>query len=261
MAADSAVAVFNPWIPWIALVLGLVLGSFYNVCVHRYLTSESIVFPGSKCPHCGHPLSWWENIPVLSFALLLGRCRACKGPISPRYLVVELFSGLWAFGLAWKFGMSWAFGVHMVVGGILIVASFIDFAEYILPDVLVLPGAVIAFLGAVFLLGLPARDSLIGAAAGGGGFLALQQGYRLLKGREGLGSGDVKLMVMLGAWVGWMGLPLAITAGAVCALLGSAIYMARQKQGMKTMVPFGPFLSLGAMLYILFGELYWEWLL
>lgn len=258
-----------------ATIIGLVLGSFYNVCIHRFLTGESIVFPGSKCPKCGHPLSWWENIPLLSFMLLRGRCRSCKRPISWRYPIVEFVSGVWALALAVKcvntvpvlwpdMVMVWV--VYMVCGGIFIIASFIDFDSFILPDILTLPGAVIALGGAWFFLrpvyGTPTLvESLIGAAAGALVFLVLQQLYKKIKGTDGLGTGDIKLMLMIGALLGWKGLPVAVTAGAVVALVASVFYMLRPgSKAMQTMVPFGPFLSLGAMLYILFGSYYWLWL-
>ena len=255
------------YFPWAALVLGLVLGSFYNVCVYRYLAEESIVRPGSHCPKCGHMLSWWENIPLISYLLLLGRCRKCKVRISPRYPFVELLSGLWALGLALKFGPGMVWLLYMVIGGILIVASFIDFEAYILPDILTLPGAAIALAGAYFILrpalGVPTlSQSVIGALAGAGVFLLLQRVFRKLKGREGLGTGDIKLMLLIGALAGWMALPVIIIVSAVTALFASLFYMMRSKsEALQTMVPFGPFLSLGLMLYILFGHLYWRMLL
>ncbi len=249
-----------PFFPLVACILGLVLGSFYNVCIHRYISEESIVKPRSKCPKCGHQLSWWENIPLLSYILLMGRCRGCKKPISPRYPLVELISGLWALSLALKFGASAVFLFYMIIGGILIVASFIDLQLYILPDKLTLPGAAIALAGAYFIL-LPAMgrptlmDSLIGAAAGAGVFLILQQLYRRLKGVEGLGTGDIKLMLLLGAMLGWQALPLMVTASAVSALVASLYYMLKPGgAALQTMVPFGPFLSLGGMLYVLYGD-------
>jgi len=237
------------------MFLGLVLGSFYNVCIHRYLTGQSIVRPASHCPKCGHSLVWWENIPLLSYLLLRGRCRGCNSPISLRYPLVEGLSGLWALLLALQFGLGWDWLVYMVVGGLLIIMSFIDFAEYILPDVFTLPGAVLAFCGMVFLVGMPWQDSLLGAVIGAGGFWLLQQGYYLIRRVEGLGSGDIKLMLLLGALVGWQGLPLLIFLAAFTALAASLGYMAKNAhQGMQTRIPFGPFLSLGAMIYILYGS-------
>ncbi len=237
-----------------SLLLGLALGSFYNVCIHRYLTGQSIVLPASHCPQCRHSLAWWENIPLLSYLLLRGRCRGCGKHISLRYPLVEAVSGLWALALAMQFGLGWEWLVYMVAGGLLIVMSFIDFAEYILPDVFTLPGAVAAFAGMVFLVGMPWQDSLLGALIGAGGFLLLQQGYYLIRRVEGLGTGDIKLMLMLGALVGWQGLPLLIFLAAFTALAASLGYMAKNAhQGMQTRIPFGPFLSLGAMLHILCG--------
>ncbi|THB66287.1 MAG: prepilin peptidase, partial [Desulfovibrio sp.] len=160
--------------------------------------------------------------------------------------------------------MVWV--VYMVCGGILIIASFIDFDSFILPDILTFPGAALALAGSYFFVlpvyGTPTLlESLIGAVVGALIFLILQQLYKKIKGTDGLGTGDIKLMLMLGAMVGWQGLPVAITAAAVIALFASLFYMVRPgAKGTQTMVPFGPFLSLGAMLYILFGSYYWEWL-
>lgn len=253
--------------PALAFILGLILGSFYNVCIHRYISEESIVKPRSKCPKCSHQLSWWENIPLASYLLLRGRCRECKEAISLRYPAVELISGLWALGLALQYGVGWVFALYMVIGGILIVASFIDLELYILPDILTLPGAGIALAGAYFILrpilgGPTLTDSLIGAAAGAGVFWLLQQFYRKLKGIEGLGTGDIKLMLLLGGLLGWQALPVVVTASAVTALVASLYYLLRPgSAALQTMVPFGPFLSLGGMLYILFGRYYWQLLL
>ncbi|WP_027193355.1 prepilin peptidase [Megalodesulfovibrio gigas] len=264
-------AVFYSLAPALAAVVGLCVGSFYNVCIARYLSGESIVFPGSKCPVCGHRLRWWENIPLLSFVLLRGRCRGCQGNIHWRYPVVEALNGLWAFLLIHKFPllpgaeMEWLalWSGYMLIGGILIIVSFIDLELYILPDVYVYPGILLTLAFAFFVVepfhGAPTfKEALYGAGIGAGVFLALQRLYRLLKGHEGLGTGDIKLMLILGALVGWQGLPMMILVSAFSALLVSAVYMRRQQQGMQTMVPFGPFLSLGAMVYVVAGDLYWE---
>lgn len=255
--------------PWIALLLGLCLGSFYNVCVVRFLTGESIVFPASKCPKCQKALAWWMNIPVFSWVLLRGHCHYCRVPIGLRYPALELLSGLWALTLAVKFGPSPEWALYMGVGGMLLVAAFIDLDSYILPDVLTLPGTVVAFIGASTLLDLGWQGSLAGALAGGGSFWLLQQGYRLYRGVEGLGTGDVKLMLLLGALLGWKALPVVVTAAALCGVAGSvffrgkaeAVGISHAETGGKTMIPFGPFLVMGGMLYVLFGELFWAWYL
>lgn len=245
-----------------SVILGLCLGSFYNVCIHRYLSRESIVRPGSKCPACGHELSWWENIPVLSYILLRGQCRSCRQKISFRYPAVEILSGVLSLFLALKFGPEPAYIVYMFFFGLLIIASFIDLEIYILPDILTVPGTVLA-LSASFILPLPWIDSLIGAVIGGGLFFLIQRSYRLLKKIEGLGTGDIKLMFMLGALTGWQGLPILIFSASSIGLV-SALYFLKKSRGssaMQTQVPFGPFLALGAVIYILWGESIWAWYL
>jgi len=243
-------------------VLGLVLGSFYNVCIHRYLSGESIVSPGSHCPSCLRRLRWWENLPLVSYILLRGRCSGCGEGISPRYPAVELISGLWLLALYFEFGLGAAWAVYLVFGGLLIVLSFIDLESFVLPDVLVLPGAVGAFACAGLVLEQGWLDSLIGALTGAGAFLLLQKGYKFLKGVEGLGSGDIKLMLLLGALVGWRLLPLMVFLSAVSGLAVSLLYILRPGgRGMQTAIPFGPFLSLGAMLTILWGPEIWQWYL
>lgn len=248
--------------PYAAIILGLILGSFSNVCIYRYIKGTSIVFPPSHCPLCEHKLAWWENIPLLSYVLLRGRCRTCRGSIHWRYPLVEGISGFWALLLALKFGPSAAFVVYLIFGQVLIIISFIDLEIFILPDIYTLPGALAALVAAILVLGLPWSTSLIGALAGGGAFLALQQGYKWLKGRDGLGTGDIKLMFLLGALLGWQALPLVVFMAAVSALVVSLIYLRRASaQGLQTAVPFGPFLSLGGMLYILCGTQIWHWYL
>ena len=243
-------------------LLGLVLGSFYNVCIHRYLSGESIVSPSSHCPNCLTRLRWWENLPLLSYMILRGRCSSCGEGISARYPAVELISGIWLLALYLELGLGAAWAVYLVFGGLLIVLSFVDLESFVLPDVMVLPGAVGAFACAALVLELGWLESLLGAVAGAGTFLLLQKGYKLLKGVEGLGSGDVKLMLLLGALVGWRLLPLMVFMSAISGLAVSLIYIYRPKgRGMQTAIPFGPFLSLGAMLTILWGPEIWQWYL
>ncbi len=237
-----------------ATLLGLLFGSFYNVCIHRYGSGASVLWPPSHCPACKHRLAWWENIPLVSYLLLRGRCRQCQESIRWRYPLVEALSGVLALAFAWKFGPGLVWLTYMFFVGLLLVASFIDFDSYILPDMFTLGGAVLALPAAAFILPVGLKDALIGALAGAGIFLLLQQGYKKLRGVHGLGTGDIKLMLMLGALVGWQGLPLMILLSAFGALLVSVLYLKRDaSQGLRTAIPFGPFLSLGAILYLLFG--------
>jgi len=238
-----------------SFVLGLVLGSFYNVCIHRYLSGVSIVWPGSHCPKCQHKLSWWENIPIISYLILRGKCRSCRQNINIRYPVVELISGFLSLGLAVKFGLGVYFFVYLFFFGLLIVASFIDLDSFILPDIITLPGAILAF-GASFILPVAWQDSLLGAFLGSGCFWLLQKGYKILKGIDGLGTGDVKLMLMLGALIGWQGLPVMIFISALTGLIASLYYLKKGKtNAAQTPIPFGPFLSLGTIIYILAGDI------
>jgi leader peptidase (prepilin peptidase)/N-methyltransferase len=237
-----------------ALVLGLCLGSFYNVCVHRYLVGQSVVRPGSHCPACGHVLSWWENIPVLSYFLLRGRCRSCKGKIHWRYPAVELLSGILALLFALKFGCTVQWLTYMVFLGFFLVASFIDLDSFILPDILTYPTAALALSTPLF-LPVDWLDTLLGGLCGAGIFFLLQQFYLRLRGIDALGTGDIKLMLGLGALVGLAMLPLMILLSALCALAIAVIYLRRPEgQGLRTAIPFGPFLCLGAVLTLLWGE-------
>lgn len=237
-----------------AFVLGLCLGSFYNVCVHRYLTGQSVVSPGSHCPACGHVLSWWENIPVLSYVLLGAKCRSCRGAIHWRYPALELLSGILALLFAVKFGPSLQWAAYMVFLGIFLVASFIDLDSFILPDVLTWPAAALALSTPLF-LPVDWFETLLGSLCGAGIFLLLQQAYLRLRGLDALGTGDIKLMLSLGALVGLTYLPLMILLSALSALLLALVYMRRPSaQGLRTAVPFGPFLCLGAVLTLLWGD-------
>lgn len=248
----------------LAGLLGLVLGSFYNVCVYRWIEEMSLTKPlRSICPKCKAPLVWYDNIPLLGFLMLRGRCRQCSEPISWRYPLLEAVSAAWAVLLAWKYGLGPEFATLIVIGGMFLVASFIDFEVYLLPDVITLPGAAIGFAASVFVLreGIVkdlAMDAGLGMVMGAGLFYLLGRGYKLLRGVEGLGLGDVKLMLMIGALVGASGLPLTIILGAVSALLASIFYMIRSGSGARTPIPFGPFLSFACMVYLLWGVEIWK---
>lgn len=250
-------------------ILGLVLGSFYTACVHRYLVEQPLWDPPrSACPLCGHTLSWWENIPLVSYFLLLrGKCRGCGKLISPLYPLMEALSCLWAMALAWKFGFSPEWFIYMAFGGAFLVESFIDFQIYILPDIITLPSIGAAVAAHTLLLGGRGwldnlESSLLGLAFGGGAFWVLQMLYRFVRKVEGLGTGDVKLLAGIGALLGPFALPVVVTISAMTALLGSLLYILRPgSDGIHTRVPFGPFLCFGAMVHILFGPQIWTWYL
>ena len=237
-----------------AAILGACLGSFYSVCVSRYLSGGSIIFPPSHCPLCGRRLRPWELVPIVSYLLLRGRCAGCKAKISPLYPLIELASTAWAVLAMLATGPTLFFLGYLILGGLYIVASAIDLKSYLLPDILTYPAALVGLV-----LGAARPDvgllmAAIGAACGSGLFWLLATLYRRLKGVDGLGGGDVKLMLSVGAAVGLLGLPYAILCGSLVALLASPFYVLGKGRSRTMPIPFGPFLCLGAMVQLLYGR-------
>ncbi|MDD1956127.1 prepilin peptidase [Pseudomonas sp. 8209] len=259
----------------VALLLGLIVGSFINVLVHRLpmmlerqwrsearevleLPSPAeprfdLMLPHSHCPHCQHRIRAWENIPVLSYLCLRGRCSACKAPISPRYPLVELAcAGLGLFA-AWHFGFSASAAAFMLLSWGLLAMSLIDIEHQLLPDVLVLPLLWLGLILNAFEVFVPLDQALWGAVAG---YLSLWTVYWLFKlvtGKEGMGYGDFKLLAMLGAWGGWQILPLTLLlASLVGALLGLVLLRLRNQQA-STPIPFGPYLAIAGWIALLWG--------
>jgi len=245
---------FFPYLfPTAAGVLGLVLGSFYSVCVSRGIAGTSIVRPPSHCPRCGHRLRWWELLPVVSYVLLRGRCSSCRERISPLYPLIESASAVWAVLAALAFGPGWWFFACLALGGLYIVASGIDFQVYLLPDVLTYPAGALGITMGILHPGIGLYPALIGAAAGFGVFWLLAAVYRLAKGVDGLGGGDVKLMLSIGGVVGALGLPYAVLIGSMAALLASPFFILGRGRQRSMPIPFGPFLCFGGMVQMLYG--------
>ena len=247
----------------IAGAAGLELGGLATIFIQRWIDEQPILKPGrSQCPGCGCRLAWRDTIPLLGYFLLKGRCRHCGRPIGAQYVLVELSCLAWSLALAHHFGPEqWpSYAVFLVLGCMLVAGSFIDFETMLLPDRITLGGAALA-LAASFVLPEPGwRDSVAGAVGGGAFFWAVQQGYRLWRKEEGLGTGDIKLVAMIGAMTGLSGLPLAVLAAAVTSGLASLVYMFRPGgKGLRTRIPFGPFLALGCMLTVLYGEPVMRW--
>jgi leader peptidase (prepilin peptidase)/N-methyltransferase len=256
--------------PAMAAALGAIVGSFLNVVIHRYPREESIVFPPSKCPVCGTPIKPWDNVPVLAWLWLLGRCRACRGGISPRYPLVELANALFYLAVYLRTGMTWGFIPLAALVSMTICLIYIDLEIQILPDVIDLPGVAIGLaagalhIGALYpdlLLAKTLLDSLIGAAVGSGVLLAIGLTYKLIRKVEGMGLGDVKMMAMLGAVVGWEPLfPLFVLASVTGAIVGIFV-AARSEARLQVAVPFGVFLGLAFLAVLFFGPTLWElWL-
>src|SRR5688500_15485783 len=226
----------------VAFAFGAVIGSFLNVVIHRYPREESIVFPPSRCPHCGTHIKPWDNVPILAWLWLRGKCRACRGPIALRYPLVELANALFYVAVFQRTGLTPGFIAVAALVSMTIVLIYIDLDIQILPDVIDLPGVAIGLLigathlGAAYpglLLSSTLLESAAGAAAGAGILLAIGLAYKLVRKVEGMGLGDVKMMAMLGATLGWEPLfPLLLLASITGAVVG-LIVMTRTSAGMQ----------------------------
>jgi leader peptidase (prepilin peptidase)/N-methyltransferase len=239
--------------------LGLCIGSFLNVVIYRVPMRLSIVKPRSKCPHCETPIKFYDNIPILSFIALRGRCRSCKAPIGIRYPLVELLTGILTVCVFMFFGPNITGLVYYLLVTTLITITFIDIDHRIIPDRISLPGIPFFFLATLLVPHISWSNSLLGIFAGGGILYLVAWGYHLLTGQEGMGGGDIKLLAMIGAVVGWLGVLFTIFAGSVIGCIVGLALMVKNRKGMKLAVPFGPFLSIGAVLYLFYGPQLINW--
>jgi leader peptidase (prepilin peptidase) / N-methyltransferase len=242
----------------ILVVLGLTVGSFLNVCIHRIPRGQSLVYPGSRCPHCGYALRWYDNVPVLGYLALLGRCRKCHARISARYPLVELVTLALFVVHGMAFGWSALLVPRLLFACMLVVLFAIDLEHQLLPNVITLPGIVIGLIASAV---LPPGfiDAIIGVLVGGGVLWLIGEAYYRYSGHEGLGGGDVKMLAMIGAFLGWklvlVTLVLSSFAGSIIGL--GVIVMKRG--GMKYALPYGTFLALGALVASLVGERIVNW--
>ncbi len=242
-------------------VLGTVIGSFLNVCIYRIPAGLSIVSPGSHCPRCGEPIPRYQNIPVLSYVLLRGRCGQCRVPIAVRYPLVELLTGLIFILVSYRFG--WQPFVPLLWGfcAMLVVITFIDLDHQLIPDKITLPGIPLCFLASFFIPWVSWTDSLLGIFAGGGSLLLIAWLYQVLAKKDGMGGGDIKLLAMLGAFLGWKAvLPVIFFGSVVGTIVGVPLMLLKKADG-KLAIPFGPVLSLGALVYLLWGPPLVRWYL
>ena len=235
-------------------LLGGIVGSFLNVVILRLPEDQSIVFPASHCPGCRTSIKWYDNIPVISYILLRGRCRQCRIRISMQYPLVELLMALLATGLFYIFGLSAPFFIYFVFSAALLAIIFIDFHHQIIPDAISLPGIVVGFAAAFVNPQVSWQSAGLGILIGGGSLYALAIGYYLLTKREGMGGGDIKLLAMIGAFLGWQSLPFVVFCSSLLGSIAGFIAMFKQKKGGKTVIPYGPFLSFAALLYVFFRE-------
>jgi len=234
-------------------VAGAAVGSFLNVLICRIPEGKSIVYPSSHCPQCAHPIRFYDNIPLISYLVLRGRCRDCHEKISLRYPLVEALTALISFLLFWKFGLSMKYFCSFVFTAALIVITFIDLDLQIIPDVITLPGIPLFFLAAVFFMDVKVMDALLGILIGGGCLFAIAFVYELITKREGMGGGDIKLLAMMGAFLGWKSLFFILFVSSLLGALVGISAMIVKGKDMKYAVPFGPFLSAAAVAYLFVG--------
>jgi leader peptidase (prepilin peptidase) / N-methyltransferase len=238
---------------FVALGLGLIIGSFANVVIYRLPRQESLVWPGSHCPHCQAPIRWYDNIPLLSFLLLRGRCRRCAKPISWRYPLVEALTGALFVHSVETFGISLRAAESVVLGALLLIVFFIDLDHYIIPNRITYPGIVIGLAFTAALAGWRAAAiAAATAAALGGLFILINVISASVLGEEGMGMGDAKLAAMIGAFLGW---PIGAVAILLGVFVGGAIgigLLALRLRGRREQIPFGPALAVGAI-----GAMWW----
>lgn len=245
----------------IFFVLGAIFGSFGNVVIYRLPKEESVVKPGSHCYSCQQPVKWFDNIPILSWFILRGKCRNCGAKFSFRYALVEIImAGL--FVLSYHYvGISWSLVEYLLFIFGLVVCTFIDLDHMILPDELTLSGIVIGLVGALINPHREFLDALFGVLMGGGFLWGMAYVYYLLTKQEGMGGGDIKLLAWIGALLGWKAIPFVIMTSAIIGSVVGIIAARKQKAGLKTVIPFGPYLALAAILYLFGGETIALWYL
>ncbi|MBI3009121.1 MAG: prepilin peptidase [Candidatus Omnitrophica bacterium] len=259
-------------ISFLIFILGSIVGSFLNVCIYRMPREESIVSPPSHCPNCQRPIPWFYNVPLISYVLLKGRCRFCSTRISFRYFIVELITAVIFLMLFNHYGFSIKFLIYTALTSSLIAATFIDFEHQIIPDEITLGGLVVGLILSIIYpalhsissstvwhnLGLSLLQSVIGMIAGGGSIYLIGVIGTWLFRKDSMGGGDVKLMAMLGAFLGWKLALLIIVLGAFLGSIFGIISLIKNK---SHVIPFGPYLSIGAFLCILYGDEMLQWIM
>ncbi len=239
----------------VASIFGALVGSFLNVVILR-LPEEgsSIVFPGSHCPKCKHNLAWYENVPIISYLCLGGKCKSCKVHISMQYPVVELLMAILSMAIVYRFDLSIASLGFFIFCAALVVIIWIDIHLQIIPDVISLPGIIVGFLFSFINPLVTWQSSLIGLLVGGGILYSIALAYYLIRKHDGMGGGDIKLLAMLGAFLGWQSLPFIIFFSSITGTIAGLLAMIKQGKGGQTRIPFGPFLAGGGLLYLFFFE-------
>lgn len=241
-------------------LFGLVFGSFANVIIHRLPQGESVIFPASRCPHCSKKILFYHNVPILSWIFLRGKCSSCGTKISWRYPFVEILMASLFVLIYLKHGVSWSFLEHMILIFALVVLTFIDFDHMILPNEITLSGVVVGFVFSFFNPEREVLDAFLGIFLGGGFLWGTAFFYERLTKKEGLGGGDIKLLAMLGAFLGWQSVFFIILTSSVIGLLCGVPYLIyRRSRISETPIPFGPYICISACIYIFFGKFISTW--
>ena len=266
----------RPWLWLTVAVLGLCIGSFLNVVVHRLprmmqaqWRSEcaelngaalpegepyNLIKPDSSCPNCGAAILAWQNIPVASWLALGGKCAACKAPISARYPAVELLTAILSVGVAWRFGYSAALAAGLVYAWAMVALAFIDLDTQLLPDDITLPLLWAGLLANALGTFTDLRSAVFGAAAGSLMLWSVYWAFRLIAKKEGMGYGDFKLMAAIGAWTGWQVLPFVLVVSAGLGAVIGSLFLWLSRRGADTRIPFGPYLAIGGVVGLLWGR-------
>lgn len=246
-----------------AFLLGLQIGSFLNVCIYRIPRGESLISPRSHCPHCQKPIKWFDNIPLLSFLLLRGKCRECGERISPRYFAVELVTGLLFLFLYLKFGFSTPFFIYLLLSIVLVIIAFIDLEHYLIPNLFTYPGVFVGLILSFFFPFLQnsgtaveaLKWSSLGILVGGGSLALIALLGQFLFKKESMGMGDMKLLAMMGAFMGPRAVLLIIFVSCVIGAIVGLSLIALGKKKREDYIPYGPFLALGGVVLIFWGDL------
>jgi leader peptidase (prepilin peptidase)/N-methyltransferase len=241
-------------IPYLFIIAGLIFGSFFNVLIYRIPEKKSIINPPSSCPACGAPIRFYDNIPIVSYIILLGRCRHCKERISIRYPLVEALTALLFWFCYYKFDLTYQVIPAIFLCSICVTVAFIDLDRLIIPDVITLPGMILG-IGFSFLpAGLNVKESIIGFLAGGIILYGIAVLGNVVFKRESMGGGDIKLIALIGAFLGWENAVLTIIIGSFAGTLVGIIVMSRPRRDDSHMIPYGPFLALGALISLFWGN-------
>lgn len=241
-------------------VVGLAVGSFLNVIVHRLPRGQSIVFPPSACARCGARIRWYDNVPIVGWLVLRGRCRDCHERISLRYPVVEIVTMAAFLACYWRFGLEWLLLPRLFLSAALIALFAIDLEHQLLPNAITVPGIAVGVLCSLMLPPGP-RDSLLGVALGGGVLWAIGEAWYRLRHMEAMGFGDVKMLAMVGAFLGWKLVVVTFVLSSLIGGLFAALLLAARRTTLTSLIPFGTFLAVAAYIAALWGQSMMEWYL